>query len=73
VPPGSWYGTLLTGIFNFTPEPSWAQVVVWVAYVAVTTSLYLVMLRRRQPAGRVASSGERVESRTPALGTALRA
>ena len=45
VPPGSWYGTLLGGIFNFTPEPTWAQVIGWLAYVIITVSLYLAMLR----------------------------
>ena len=50
VPPGSWYGTLLGGIFNFTPEPTWAQVIGWLAYVIITVSLYLAMLgRRRRP------------------------
>jgi high-affinity iron transporter len=48
VPPGSWYGTLLGGIFNFTPEPTWAQVVGWLVYVAITVPLYLRMLRRRR-------------------------
>ncbi|WP_157006302.1 iron uptake transporter permease EfeU [Agromyces laixinhei] len=48
VPPGSWYGTLLAGIFNFIPEPTWAQVIGWVLYVAVTTTLYLGMLHRRR-------------------------
>lgn len=47
VPPGSPIDTVLGGIFNFTPEPTWAQVIGWVLYVAVTTTLYLRMLRRR--------------------------
>jgi high-affinity iron transporter len=33
VPPSSWYGTLLKGIFNFTPATTWLQLVAWVAYV----------------------------------------
>jgi high-affinity iron transporter len=52
VPPGSWYGTLLGGIFNFTPEPTWAQVIGWLVYVAVTVPLYLRMLQRRHSVGR---------------------
>ena len=48
VPPGSWYGTLLGGIFNFTPEPTWAQLIGWLLYVAVTLTLYLWMLQRRR-------------------------
>lgn len=27
ITPGSWIDTLLGGIFNFTPEPTWAQVI----------------------------------------------
>ncbi len=74
VPPGSWYGTVLAGIFNFTPEPTWAQVIGWVLYVAITTTLYLGMLhRRRAPAGREASASERIETSAPGLDTALRA
>jgi high-affinity iron transporter len=48
VPPTSWYGALLTGIFNFTAEPTVAQVVVWIAYVLITLALFLrVSLARR--------------------------
>jgi high-affinity iron transporter len=46
VPPTSWYGSLLGGIFNFTPEPTWAQVAAWVAYVAVILPLFLHLQRR---------------------------
>jgi high-affinity iron transporter len=61
VPPGSWYGTLLGGIFNFTPEPTWLQVIGWLVYVAVTVPLYLRMLQRRSPTGRgAAAEGARV-------------
>ncbi len=45
VPPTSWYATVLAGIFNFTPEPTAAQVVVWVAYIAVTLVLFLRVSR----------------------------
>jgi high-affinity iron transporter len=41
VPPTSWYGAALAGIFNFTPEPTVAQVIVWIAYVAITLALFL--------------------------------
>ncbi|GAA2031311.1 FTR1 family protein [Agromyces tropicus] len=47
VPPGSWYGALLTGIFNFSPEPTWAQVVGWVLYVGIVLPLYLRVMRHR--------------------------
>ncbi|ANJ25464.1 iron uptake transporter permease EfeU [Agromyces aureus] len=56
VPPGSWYGTVLAGIFNFSPEPTWAQVFAWVAYVVITVPLYLLMLRRRSRARAAAAA-----------------
>ena len=41
IPPTSWYGAVLAGVFNFTPEPTVAQVGVWIAYVAITLFLFL--------------------------------
>lgn len=41
VPPSSWYGALLGGIFNFTPEPTWAQFVTWLTYLVIVTLLFL--------------------------------
>jgi len=41
IPPTSWYGTVLGGLFNFTPEPSWAQFGAWAAYLVVVTALFL--------------------------------
>ncbi|WP_395704610.1 iron uptake transporter permease EfeU [Rhodococcus ruber] len=32
---GSWYGTVLAGIFNLRPDPTALQVVAWVSYLAV--------------------------------------
>ena len=45
VPPTSWYGALLGGIFNFTPEPTWAQVLAWSAYVIVVGLLFARVVR----------------------------
>ena len=36
IPPSSWYGTLLKGIFNFSPDATWAQVGAWFAYLVPT-------------------------------------
>ena len=33
IPPSSWYGTLLKGIFNFQPDPTVLQVWVWLLYI----------------------------------------
>lgn len=50
VPPDSWYGTLLKGIFNFSPQTTVAEAIVWVAYVAVVLPLFLRPQRRPSPA-----------------------
>ena len=41
VPPDSWYGTLLKGIFNFSPNTTWLQAVAWVLYVGIVMTLFL--------------------------------
>lgn len=41
VPPDSWYGTLLKGVFNFSPRTTVVEAVVWVLYVAVVLTLFL--------------------------------
>ena len=46
VPPTSWYGTLLAGILNFTPKPTWTQLGAWVVYLAVVLTMFLVRTRR---------------------------
>ena len=46
VPPDSWYGTLLKGVFNFSPRTTVLEAVVWVAYVAVVFTLFLRPQRR---------------------------
>jgi high-affinity iron transporter len=47
IPPTSWYGALLGGIFNFTPEPTVVQVAVWIAYVVITLIVFLRVSRAR--------------------------
>jgi high-affinity iron transporter len=47
VPPDSWYGTLLKGVFNFSPQTTVLEAIVWVAYVAVVLTLFLLP----QPSG----------------------
>ncbi|WP_305094251.1 iron uptake transporter permease EfeU [Prescottella sp. R16] len=37
----SWYGTVLQGIFNFRPDPTVLQAVVWVAYLVIVMPLFL--------------------------------
>ena len=51
VPPSSWYGTILGGLFNFTPEPTRAQFLGWLGYLIVVTVLFL-----RQALGKPAAA-----------------
>jgi high-affinity iron transporter len=47
IPPTSWYGTLLKGIFNFSPATTWLEAIVWVAYVVPTMTIFLYKIHRR--------------------------
>lgn len=47
VPADSWYGTLLKGIFNLSPQTTVAEAVVWVLYVGVVLTLFLLPSRTR--------------------------
>ncbi|WP_328690091.1 FTR1 family protein [Streptomyces phaeochromogenes] len=38
---GSWYSTLVQGVFNLTPTMTWLQVVAYVGYLAVVMSLFV--------------------------------
>ena len=40
IPPASILGTLLKGVFNFSPAMTWLEVVVWVAYIVPVTFLF---------------------------------
>jgi high-affinity iron transporter len=52
VPADSWYGVLLKGIFNFSPQTTVLEAVVWVLYVAIVLTLFLrpVPSGKREPA-----------------------
>lgn len=41
IPPDSWYGTLLKGVFNFQPNPSVLQAIVWALYLVPVLFLFL--------------------------------
>lgn len=49
VPPGSLAGTLLKGVFNFSPAATVLETVVWVAYVAIVGTLFVRTVRRKSP------------------------
>ncbi|MFD7243634.1 iron uptake transporter permease EfeU [Streptomyces massasporeus] len=49
IPPDSWYGTLLKGVFNFQPDPTTLQVAVWLLYLIPTLALFLAPTRTTTP------------------------
>ena len=53
IPPSSWYGTLLKGIFNISPQMSWFEVISYLAYLIPTMVLFL---RPLHPSGPTESS-----------------
>jgi len=50
VPPDSWYGTLLRGTINLTPQTTVLQAVVWVLYVVPVLVLFLRPAASPRPA-----------------------
>lgn len=50
VPPGSLLGTILKGVFNFSPAATVLEVVVLVTYVGVVGTLFLRKVRSKAPA-----------------------
>ncbi|GAB3714555.1 iron uptake transporter permease EfeU [Mariniluteicoccus flavus] len=47
IPPGSVIGTLLKGVFNFSPATTWLEAIAWVAYAVPTSLLFWRTMRRR--------------------------
>lgn len=52
IPKDSWYGTLLKGVFNFQPDPTVLQLVVWLLYLVPTLAVFFGFLggRKARPA-----------------------
>jgi high-affinity iron transporter len=44
---GSWYGAVLKGVFNFSPQTTWLQALAWAGYLVVTMALFFRLVRRR--------------------------
>lgn len=49
VPPDSWYGTLLKGIFNFSPATTWFEAAAWLLYVVPVMVLFFRPARSKVP------------------------
>jgi high-affinity iron transporter len=61
IPPDSWYGVLLKGIFNFNPAPTVVEAIAWLAYLVPVLVLYFRPLKSTTPPPAVAA-----EARTEA-------
>ncbi|MFE1412627.1 iron uptake transporter permease EfeU [Streptomyces sp. NPDC058746] len=46
IPPDSWYGTLLKGVFNFQPDPTLIQLSVWGLYLVPVLALFFYDSKR---------------------------
>jgi high-affinity iron transporter len=47
IPPTSWYGTLLKGVFNFSPATTVLEAAAWLLYFIPTMTIFLYQKRRR--------------------------
>jgi high-affinity iron transporter len=47
IPPTSWYGTLLKGIFNFSPATTTFELTVWLLYFVPVLSIFILKVRQR--------------------------
>jgi high-affinity iron transporter len=57
IPPTSWYGTLLKGVFNFSPVTTVLEAVAWVCYMVPVLGVFVVQGRHRAtPAPRPAAA-----------------
>ncbi|MGV9451078.1 iron uptake transporter permease EfeU [Streptomyces sp. NPDC003635] len=58
IPPDSWYGTLLKGVFNFQPDPTVLQVTVWLLYLIPTLALFFAPVGFASGKGKVKEPDE---------------
>jgi high-affinity iron transporter len=47
IPPTSWYGSLLFGVFNFAPATTWLKLAAWLVYLVPTMTAFLLVVWRR--------------------------
>lgn len=58
IPPDSWYGTLLKGVFNFQPDPTVLQITVWGLYLVPTLAIFLAPVGFASGKGKVKVTDE---------------
>ena len=47
IPPSSWYGTVLKGIFNFSPQTTYWEAATWITYIVLVVPAFIVVIRKR--------------------------
>jgi high-affinity iron transporter len=50
IPPTSWYGTLLKGVFNFSPATTVLEAIAWLLYFIPTMTIFLYQRRQQTQA-----------------------
>ncbi|MGW7402770.1 iron uptake transporter permease EfeU [Streptomyces sp. NPDC054833] len=70
---GSWYSTLVQGVFNLTPTMTWLQVVGYVGYLAVVMTLFVRGVTAPTPRTAAAPAAAGASTATPAADAAERA
>jgi high-affinity iron transporter len=60
IPPTSWYGTLLKGVFNFSPATTTLEAAIWLAYVVPTMALFLRRIHARTQASAAPAAPARI-------------
>jgi high-affinity iron transporter len=55
IPPTSWYGTLLKGVFNFSPKTTTFEATVWLLYVVPTMTMFFRKIHQRAHPSRTAA------------------
>ncbi|MFD5538164.1 iron uptake transporter permease EfeU [Streptomyces sp. NPDC127079] len=73
VPPDSWYGTLLKGVFNFQPDPTVLQVTVWLLYLVPTLVLFFAPVGFASGKGKVKAPHDAPDDQGARPSTAPRA
>lgn len=47
IEPSGWLGTLLKGVFNFSPATTWLEATAWLLYAVPVMTLFVIGVRRR--------------------------
>jgi high-affinity iron transporter len=56
IEPTSWYGTVLKGVFNFSPATTWLELAAWLLYLVPVMTLFLLGVRRRTTSQKVTAN-----------------